>query len=1138
MLGNGSLAAMYEIRRVLPRERLLGLGRRLFCAAWLAAAPLTVMCHAQSDTGGSVSGQVTDQSGLAASSALVTIQNNATGVRNEVLCDAEGNFRFAELAPGTYTLLASARGFAVWEGDNINVAVGTVRRVSANLSLLAVHETVLVDASSDHAETPSPAVTDNISQAQIEELPNNGRHWSTFVLLTPGVTPDANADGALSFRGMSVLLNNNTVDGADNNQAFFSQERGIIGNGYSIAQGAVREFQVNTSNFSAEYGRAAGGVINTVTRTGTNQLHGHVFGFDRDAAWGAANSFTTLTTLTSTAARETAVTRPYKPQDLRQQWGGSAGGPIRHDKLFWFFAYDQLRHNFPGVAVVGEPATFFETPTVQQLQTLWARVRSSSTSAVTSCATKNSGDAALGAQCAYSTVLTDLNSLLGSVPRNADQIILFPKLDWHPNDRNHLTFQYDRMRWSSPNGVETRPAETWGIASFGSSYTKVDAGVARWQYFVTPNLLNDARYQYGRDFEQQLSSAPTAFESRFAQNFYGRPPQISIAGSSSGLRFGKPAFLDRTAWPDERRWQFSDAVTWVRGRHDIKAGYDYNHVTDYASGLSDQTGTYDYTDALAFAADLLAPDSCDDTTTGTGDLPCWSYYDQSTGTSVFQFESADYAAFVADEWKLIHGLTLSLGVRYEYEALPDPGATLSNPDIPQTTLLPHDRNNIGPRAGFAWDIFGKGRTVLRGGYGIYYARIVNATALSALARTGSANGQRSYDFRPLDIGAPPFPYVFGNNPVLQIAPAAVYFQKHFQNPQIDQAELSLQQAVGRTTHVTVTWMGSYGRELPNFIDTNIDTGSIGTIHYAIDDPAQKGPLHGSYTSNFFYKRLNPDYQQITAITSESNSMYQAGVLRLDSRFRRVLDFHSSYTFAHAIDDGQNEAAFADTNDVVDPTNLRLEHGTSNFDVRQRLVGGYVLHSPWRSRGLAGLLTNGYSLASSAELRTGLPYSMRTTGSIPASFCSSQDYLQMQDQCIFAANQGTILDPAAAHGVSGLGASINGSGGTNLIPGIGRNTYRYPRISNLDLRVSKSTKISERISIDAMAEAFNALNHQNVTSIDTIGYILDNNRDETNAGKMTLPSGADGKETFGSYTNANSTALYRERQLQLAVRLEF
>ncbi|MGA8907575.1 MAG: carboxypeptidase regulatory-like domain-containing protein, partial [Acidobacteriaceae bacterium] len=450
MLGYGSLAAMYEIRQVLPRERLTRLARRLLCAACLAAAPLTLLCHAQSDTGGSVSGQVTDQSGLASSSALVTIQNNATGVRNEVLCDSQGNFRFAELAPGTYTLLASARGFAVWEGDNINVAVGTVRRVSANLSLLAVHETVLVDASSDHAETPSPAVTDNISQAQIEELPNNGRHWSTFVLLTPGVTPDANADGALSFRGMSVLLNNNTVDGADNNQAFFSQERGIIGNGYSIAQGAVREFQVNTSNFSAEYGRAAGGVINTVTRTGTNQLHGHLFGFDRDAAWGAANSFTTLTTLTSTSTGETAVTRPYKPQDLRQQWGGSAGGPIRHDKLFWFFAYDQLRHNFPGVAVVGEPATFFETPTVQQLQTLWSRVRGSSNSAVTSCATQNSGDAALGAQCAYSTVLTDLNSLLGSVPRNADQIILFPKLDWHPNDRNHLTFQYDRMRWNSP----------------------------------------------------------------------------------------------------------------------------------------------------------------------------------------------------------------------------------------------------------------------------------------------------------------------------------------------------------------------------------------------------------------------------------------------------------------------------------------------------------------------------------------------------------------------------------------------------------------------------------------------------------------------------------------------------------------
>jgi hypothetical protein len=362
MYGNASMTAIHPILQVFFRAARSEFRSRLLFAALLFATLPGALCLAQSDTGGSVSGQVTDRGGFLLPGSLATIENNATGVRHLVRCDDQGNFRFAELAPGAYTLRVNARGFAIWEADNITVALGTETRLRADLSMLAIHQTVLVNATTDPADAASSSVSGNISQQQIEDLPSNGRHWSTFVLLTPGVTPDANADGALSFRGMSVLLNNNTVDGADNNQAFFSQERGIIGNGYSTAFGAVREFQVNTSNFSAEYGRAAGGVVNTVTKSGTNELHGHAFGFDRDAAWGASNAFTTLTTPVSGGG---FVTNPYKPQDIRQQWGAAAGGPIRHDKLFWFFAYDQLRHNFPGVADAEEPQTFFAQPTAQ-----------------------------------------------------------------------------------------------------------------------------------------------------------------------------------------------------------------------------------------------------------------------------------------------------------------------------------------------------------------------------------------------------------------------------------------------------------------------------------------------------------------------------------------------------------------------------------------------------------------------------------------------------------------------------------------------------------------------------------------------------------------------------------------------------
>ncbi len=458
-----------------------------------------------------------------------------------------------------------------------------------------------------------------------------------------------------------MLLNNNTIDGVDNNQAFFSEERGRTRIGYSTTQAAVQEFQVNTSNYAAEYGRAAGGVVNTVTRSGGNQFHGQAFFFDRDNDWGATNPYTTLT---QRLADGSYSVTPFKPTDWRKQWGAGVGGPIRHDKLFWFFAYDQYRRNFPGTArtadaTSGTAPELFATPSAQEVATLAARTQTSVAVALAH----------------YNDILTGLDSMLGPVPRTANQYILFPKVDWDLNERNHLIFQYNRMRWNSPAGVQTAASSDYGIASFGNDYVAEDWAIARWNYFITANLLNEARYQFGRDFESEFTQTPTPFEQPFAKNPDGFSPQISVASGNYGFTFGKPASLNRAAYPDEYRSQFVDTVSWVHGKHSWKAGYDFSHVIDNTNNLYNGTGSYVYTNVLSFASDYYKPSSCDTGSTGVGVLPCYDYETQALGPSIFRFTTNDYAAYLQDEWKIVHNLTLSLGLREEFQQLPNPNPT-------------------------------------------------------------------------------------------------------------------------------------------------------------------------------------------------------------------------------------------------------------------------------------------------------------------------------------------------------------------------------------------------------------------------------------------------------------------------------
>jgi len=1066
----------------------------------LILAPIaTVRAPGQSTTDGTIAGTVADPSGALIAGAALTATSDATLSVYRTRADASGVFQFPGLPPGTYRLEIALAAYAPYLAKEVMVEVGRTTTISATLAIGGSQETVVVKDRSPGIDTTSAAIASNLDEDAVHGLPSNGRRWSDFALLTPTVVSDQQGYGLLSFRGIGALLNNNTMDGADNNQAFFSEERGRSSVAYSTSEASVREFQVNAANYSAEYGRAAGGVVNTVTHSGSNTLHGSTFLYDRDSQLGAQNPYSELTKL---AGPGNFVPSPFTPSDTREQWGSSIGGPIRKDRLFGFFTYDQYRRNFPAVSQPGNAAKFYAGPTNNELTTLAERLGLPLNSM---------------ALADFDSVLAGLATETGIVPRSANQLVLFPKLDYHPDERNHFTSQFNHMQWNSPNGVQTQTSTQFGVASFGNSIVKDDWGIMRWNAFVSASRMNDLLLQYGRDFEAQLSTPPSVFERAFTANPSHTAPQVSVMSSSYGIKIGKPANLDRSAFPDEHRNQLNDVFTAVMGNHVVKAGFEYNRVIDLTDNLYGGGGQYVYDSMTGFVSDFLNPNHCGAADDTYGTLPCYTYFQQALGPSRFTMGTNDYAAFLADDWRLFSRVTLTVGARYEYEQLPSANPNLLNGDIPQTAVLPHDRNNFGPRLGAAWDIFGKGSTVVRAGYGIYYGRIVNSTIASALVDTGSPNGQLTYSIKPIDAGAPAFPYVFTSSIAGTIKPAAVYFSPHFQNPQVHEAEVSIAQRLFKGGEISASALVSLGRELPNFVDTNIDVSSVTSITYDIRDPSGLGPLPSRYSTKFFSVRGNSNYRQITDIFSETNSKYEAVVLTLRQKFNPAFQMQMHYTYSHAMDFNQNETTFADANDVLDPTDFAAEYGPSNFDVRQRVTGFLMARAPWQLRGVAGFMLNGYSAAPTLSAQTGLPFSMRTAGSVPAL------------------NSLNSLNQIAT--TSGLGYSINGSGGDNRIPGIGRNTYRYPGTIGTDMRVSKKQPLTEKVHLELIGEVFNLLNHQNVTSIDTTGYFIGNS--SAAGSNPTLTYNTSGtRPLFGTIQNANSTPLYSQRQIQLGIRLVY
>ena len=1041
----------------------------LVVAVALLGASQISSIFAQSAITGALGGSVVDPSGATIPNATISLKNVGTNKVETGVTNTGGSFRFTNLQPGIYSITITATGFSTYKAEQVTVEVGRQTNLEAKMAIGSTDLSVDVVSEASLVNTESKEFSTNINQTAINELPINGRRWSDFALLTPGSLPDGTF-GLISFRGISGLLNNNTIDGGDNNQAFFSEERGRTRSPYSISQSSIREFQVNTSNYSAEYGRSAGGVTNAVTKSGTNAFHGDGFYYQRNNKWGARAPLAFQSLLVNGVASQVGI----KPIDARHQFGATLGGPIKKDKLFFFFSYDQQRRNFPGLGVFTSPSYL---STVN---------RTALTAAPRNLTTAQIDD-----------TLAFINSQTGTVPRRGDQTIYLPKIDWQINDKNTFTATYNRLRWDSPAGIQTQPVNQLGRASFGDDYVDIDWFTGRLSTTLTPRILNEFRFQIARDFEYEFSQTPLPGEPTTGLN--NSAPNVFL---TNGLAFGKPTFLERPRYPDERRKQFTDNVTVSLGANTLKFGIDINLVNDDLGNLRNESGSYGYNNINDFIIDyvnwktpLPATVNCVANTTRFRGKCYTSNYAQGFGVLGAKLDTTDYNFYGQYDWKFLPRVTINLGLRYEYQKLPKAqipnAATAVIPNVSRTineatSFIPNDKNNFGPRIGFAVDLTGDGKTAIRGGYGTYYGRIINSTIYNALVNSGNPGGQNQVSLAPTLATAPTFPNVLSSAPAG--TGAIQFFAKDFGNPMIHQFDFIFERQLWRNMTVSASYLGSVGRQLPTFYDRNFAQPAT-TQTFAITG----GPFDGKSLTLPIFATTRPltTYAQLTEINSKVKSEYNAFVVQANQRFSRGLQLQANYTLSKSIDTLQTSTTFTANNTPYNVFEPGADRGRSNYDRRHKFVLTAVVAPRVKSANkFATALGDGWSFAPILQIFSGLPYDGVVSGS------------------------------------NGGAGGLNRSGGSNsrLFGLLERNAFTGPTVKIVNVRLSRRFYLKEKMNVEFLGEVFNVPNRTQVTAVNNAMYNLSN-------GALVY------NPAFGNITGADSS-LYRERQIQLGVRFQF
>ena len=960
---------------------------------FLAALPLIAQ-------NASLVGTVKDQQGGAVPSATITLTSQDTGVSQTTVTDTGGNYEFPTVRPGTYQLKAGQKGFQTFAQGGIVLAVDDRSRVDPVLQVGDTSTVITVESQASTVSTESSSLGSVVENKKIVEIPLNGRFFLDLALLQAGtVVPSTNNRtflAAPSGIGISGINASGTREDSTNYMLDGINLSDMVQNQITFQPNIdmIQEFKVQTNAFSAEYGRNAGIIINGVSKSGTNGLHGTAYEFVRNDHFDAKNFFDPAGKIP-----------PFK----RNIFGYSVGGPIIKNKTFFFNSYEGRRAREVATlnTVVPTPAqrAGVTNPVIQKLLGL------------VPAANDGTGTRFMGSAARQRT----LNQETGRIDHSVNEKnFLFGTFIINRDERTEPTLQNNNL----PGFGDRRPAKRY-LISLG------------YIHVFTPTITNEFHAGLNRvriDFQQAFLGNPADYGMTTPSSVM---PEIEVGTAGSG----NPWFGGINGFPQGRgdtTFQYSDTLAWTRGRHSIKVGAEFRRFRN--NNFNGGTGGFILFPSLAA---FLAATPSQTVETALAVTPALRV--NALGT------------FVQDDFKLSARFTLNLGLRWEYNGIPsEKYDRLSVFDFANKQLVrigtngidePYHKQftNFGPRVGFAWDPFGKGKTVIRSAAGFYYDQPV--TNIVTASGSNPPFSQSVNITQNINLSTP-----FNSPP--GVGSALQLIDPDFKSGRVLSYNFNIQQELLGTVF-QVAYVGSQGRHLRLTGDYNQGIGGRRPISQFTSLNASGQPIAAAGGS-------------MTIQESVSNSNYNGLWVSAEKRLAKGLTFNTSYTLSKSID---NNSVGSSNPQIQNFYNIAAERALSDFDARQRFVlsGIYLLPFKWERNGFTSRLSQGWSIAPIVNLQTGNPFSPINPTTNPSSLLTF-------DRPDLVAGQPLKLPNATPSQWLNKAAFVLPPLGT--FGNAGRNILRAPGFEDIDFAISKTTTVKERVSLQFRAEAFNLFNHPN------------------------------------------------------------